>query len=90
MSSKSILFAIMSLIFLLVFSHFTLAQDDANIAPPAGEDDDSYSETEPANSYRTTQTIGNAPAWTNIAGTTRISVGRIRLLLAVKSSSGRR
>ncbi len=61
MSSKSILFAIISLIFLLAFSPFILAQDDVNIAPPAGEDDDSYSETEPANSYRTTQTIGNAP-----------------------------
>ncbi|MDZ7264163.1 MAG: PKD domain-containing protein [candidate division KSB1 bacterium] len=61
MKLKSILLALFTIVFLLALSPLIFAQDDVSVAPPAGEDDNSYSETEPANSYRTTQTIGNAP-----------------------------
>jgi PKD repeat protein len=38
-----------------------ISQDDPTAVAPTGEDDGSYEETEPSESYVTTQTIGDAP-----------------------------
>jgi len=61
MRFKSILTVILSFSFLLAFSLVAFSQDDANTTPPAGEFSGYESETQPAESYVTTQRIGNAP-----------------------------
>jgi len=61
MSFKSILTVVFSVLFLIAFSLLVFAQDDPNTAAPPGEFDGDETETEPSDSYVTTQKIGNAP-----------------------------
>ncbi len=61
MRYKLTLSVIFAFVVLFGFSFMALSQDDPTVAAPTGDDDGNYEETEPSESYVTTQTIGNAP-----------------------------